>query len=156
MDRGEQKALADIDRYGCHVIHVLEEDELPSFTYSVGIQRSSGRPEGVIVGLKQPLAHSVINEYNRRAQEGEVFTPGEQYSGFIEGFDLVVERVDPEFYHEYFGWNLWLYGGPEFDVIQLVWPSTDGVWPWQIDAPASFRDWQPLLTKSPISPIRYP
>jgi hypothetical protein len=62
MDAGEQKALADIERYACHIIHVAAEDELPPSSYSVGIQRSSGRPEVVVIGLMQPIAHSVIIE----------------------------------------------------------------------------------------------
>jgi uncharacterized protein DUF4262 len=156
MDRGEQKALADIDQYGCHILHVAGEGELPPFSYSVGIQRSAGRPEVVVVGLKQPIAHFVINEYNRRVQEGETFTPGDRYEGFLEGFDVLIEQVDPQFYSDYFGWDLWLYGGPEFEVLQLVWPTTEGLWPWQPDASEWFRGWQPLLTKSPISPARYP
>lgn len=154
--RGEQKALADIDQYGCHVIHVCAEGDLPPFSYSVGIQRSSGRPEVVIIGLKQTIAHFAVNEYNSRGQAGETFTPGELYSGFLEGFDVTFERVEREFYREYFGWDLWLYGGADFEVLQLVWPTTEGVWPWQAGASEWFRDWQPLLTKSAVSPNRYP
>lgn len=156
MDTGEQKALSDIDRYGCHVIHVVAEGELPPFSYSVGIQRSAGRPEVVVIGLKQPIAHFMVNEYNRRVQEGEIFTAGEQYAGFLEGFNIVIERVESQFYSDYFGWDLWLYGGPDFEVVQLVWPTTEGAWPWQPAASDWFRSWQPLLTNSPVSPGQYP
>lgn len=156
MDPRERKALADIDRYGCHVINVMAEDELPPFTYSVGVSRSSGRPEVVVIGLKQELAHAVVNDYNQRGQAGEVFTPGELYSDFLEGFDVTFERVDRAFYAEYFGWDLWLYGGPEFDALQLVYPTTDGHWPWQPGASDWFRARQPILTSSPVSPAKYP
>src|SRR5687768_3493408 len=114
MDPGDQKALADIDKYGCHVIHVAAEDELPPFSYSVGIQKSSGAAEVVVVGLKQPIAHFVVNEYNRRVQEGQTFVPGRTYPGFLDGFLVGFELVEEEFYREHFGWNLWLYGGPSF------------------------------------------
>jgi hypothetical protein len=121
----------------------------------VGIQRSAARPEVVVIGLKQPIAHFMVNEYNYRTQQGETFTPGERYAGFLEGFDVVVERVEPEFYSDYFGWDLWLYEGPNFEVLQLVWPSTEGVWPWQPAASDWLREWQPLLTATPVSPTRY-
>jgi hypothetical protein len=150
MDPGEQKALADIDKYGCHVVHVAAEDELPPFSYSVGIQRSSGAPEVVVVGLKQPIAHFVVNEYNRRVQVGQSFHPGETYSGFLEGFLVGFELVEEEFYREHFGWNLWLYNGPSFKVLQVVYPTTNGVWPW--NATDGFRTWQPLLTNRPVLP----
>jgi hypothetical protein len=39
---------ADIDAYGCHVIHVLEDDEGPPFSYSVGVQKTSGSPEVIV------------------------------------------------------------------------------------------------------------
>jgi hypothetical protein len=156
MDAGEQKALADIDQYGCHVIHVAAEGELPPFSYSVGIQRSSGRPEVVVIGLKQHIAHFIVNEYNKRVQDGEIFNPGEEYSGLLEAFNVLVERVERSFYKDYFGWDLWLYDGSDFEVVQLVYPTTDGAWPWQESASAWFRTWQPLLTTSPVSPVRHP
>ena len=156
MDAGEKKALADIEQYGCHVIHVAAEDDLPPFSYSVGIQRRSGSPEVVVIGLKQSLAHFVVNEYNRRVRAGEKFTPGELYANFIEGFDITFERVGREFYTEYFGWNLWLYGNPEFEVLQLVYPTTDGEWPWRPNASEWFRAWQPILNSAPVSPDKLP
>jgi hypothetical protein len=62
MNDGEKKALADIKEYGCHVIHVLEDKESPPFSYSVGVQKTSGAPEVLIVGLKEPIAHFIVNE----------------------------------------------------------------------------------------------
>jgi len=156
MDSGEAKALADINQYGCHVIHVAAEGDLPPFSYSVGICRSSGRPEVVVIGLKHNVAHFVVNEYNHRARAGEIFIPGVLYAGFIEGFDVTFEKVEPEFYAEYFGWNLWLYGGANFEVLQLVYPTTSGAWPWQSSVSDWFRSLQPILTSRPVSPAKYP
>lgn len=156
MDTGNEKALADIERYGCHVIHVAAEGDLPPFSYSVGIQKSTGKPEVVVVGLERPLAHFIVNDYNSRVKSGEALVPEKTYSEFIEGFDVLVEKVDHAFYAEYFGWNLWLYGGPNFDVLQLVYPTTDGIWPWQEDASEWFRKWQPILSATPTGPSFYP
>ena len=144
-DAGDEKALADIEQYGCHVIHVHEEGDLPPFSYSVGIQQSSGAPEVVVIGLKEPISHYAVNEYNRRVRSGERFYPGQFYSGFLEGFDVQFVVVDRAHYEEYFGWNRWLYDGNEFDVLQMVYPSTDGVWPWGAAASSWFRTRQPLL-----------
>lgn len=148
MDDAERKALANIEQFGCQVMHVLGEGELPPFSYSVGIQSTSLSPEVVVIGLKQEVAHFVVNEYNRRVREGEFFTPGERYSGFLEGFDVAVEKVDRIFYKDYFGWNLWLYNGDEFEIVQLVYPNTSGVWPWDPQASEWFRKWQPILNSS--------
>ncbi len=145
MDAGEQKALADIEVFGCHVIHVLEEDDLPPFAYSVGIEKTTGCPEIVVIGLKQPLAHFIVNEYNQRVRNSEKLEAGMLVSGFVGGFDCQLRAVHPSHYREYFGWNIWLYKSKKFRVLQLVYPTTDGVWSWEEAASDYFRRRQPLL-----------
>jgi hypothetical protein len=65
MDASEQKVVDDVAEHGCHILHVLEEGDLPPCSYSVGIYRTCGAPELIVVGLKQPVAHWAINEYSR-------------------------------------------------------------------------------------------
>jgi hypothetical protein len=62
MEKAEQKATSNIELYVCHVIHVFGEGKLPPFSDSVGIWKSSHRPELIVVGLKQEIAHFVVNE----------------------------------------------------------------------------------------------
>ena len=126
MDAGKQKALDDIAKHGCHIINVSAEGELPSFSYSVGIQQSTQRPEAIVIGLKHPIAMFVINEYNAHRKARDSFEVGKFYSGFIEGFDCYIEQVYKKHYREYFGWDIWLYKGTNFEVIQFVYPSTLG------------------------------
>ncbi len=148
MDAGEQKALADIELYGCHVIHVLAEDDRPPFSYSVGIQRSSAVPEIIVIGLKQPLSHFIVNEYNRRVRTGARFKLGQRVSGFIEGFECEFRAAHPSRHRDYMGWDLWLYDGGAFDALQLVYPTTSGVWPWDAKADEWLHVWQPLLERA--------
>lgn len=145
MDAGDQKTVADVEQYGCHVIHVLEEGDLPPFAYSVGIEKTSQAPELVVIGLKQPLAHYIINEYNRRVRGGERFEAGQTVLGFLEGFDCQLRSVDPSHYREYFGCDLRFYKGAGFRVLQLVYPTVEGIWPWDADVNEWFRRRQPLL-----------
>ena len=147
MDEFDRKILENIQQHGCSVIHIAEEDELPPFAYSVGIEKTSSAPEAIVIGHKQTIAHFIINEYNLRIQKGEVFEIGQRYSDFIEGFEVQIEAVDQSFYDEYFGYNLWLYQGPEFRVIQIVYPNTSGIWPWQSEANNWFKERQPILIK---------
>lgn len=145
VDANEQQALDDIEKYGCHIIHVMEEGVLPPFAYSVGVSKTSHVPEVIVIGLKRPMAHFVVNDYNRRVRAGERFAAEEYYSGFLEGFDIRFASVAKEHHEEYLGWNRWLYGGDSFDTFQIVYPNTSGIWPWDEAAPLSFREWQPLL-----------
>ena len=141
----DAKAFADIEKYGCHVLHIVEEADLPPFAYSIGIQQSCGAPELVVIGLKQPLAHFVINEYNKQVRTGARFRAGGYYSGFLESFDCKMQGVHRSHYKDYFGWGLWLYKGSEFEVLQLVYPTVEGIWPWDAEATEWFRNRQPLL-----------
>jgi hypothetical protein len=145
VDSQEKKALENIENYGCHVLLVMAEGELPRFAYSVGIEKTCGLPEVILIGLKDKLAHSMINNYCRRVRAGESFEDGKFYPDFIEGFDVQVRKVHPSWYREYFGWCRWLYKGDDFQVIQLVYPTTAGVWPWDEGAPEAFLKGQPLL-----------
>jgi len=151
MDSTEQKAISDIEHYGCHVIHVIGEGDLPPFSYSVGIWKSSRKPELLVVGLKQEIAHFVVNEYNRRARSGDTLKEGQILSGFLGGFDCVLHEIDRKFYLEYLGWDRWLYKGDEFPTFQLIWPNTAGIWPWQPEATDWFRKWQPMLAPPPTN-----
>jgi hypothetical protein len=123
----------------------MEDGDLPPFAYSVGIQKTSQVAELIIIGLKRPLAHFVINEYNRRVRGGERFEAGQAASGFLQGFDGQLRPVHPSHYREYLGWDLWLYNGPEFRVLQFVYPTVEGVWPWEPSASEWLRARQPLL-----------
>lgn len=148
MDEAERQVLENIEKFGCQVMHIAGEDDLPPFAYSVGIQQATSAPEVVVIGLKQPMAHFVVNEYNNRVRNGERFVAGQKYAGFIGGFDVLVSSVDKAHYEEYFGVDLWLYEGANFDVVQLVYPSKTGFWPWQPEASDEFRVWQPLLSRA--------
>ncbi len=139
MDKKEKKALSDIETYGCHILHVLEEAEYPRFTYSIGIQKNTSQPEVIITGMKQELAHWLINEYNNRIKSGEKFEANKYYQGFLGNFDVTFKVVEKKHYPEYFGWARWLYKGDDFDVLQLICPTTSGKWPWDDEAPESFR-----------------
>lgn len=143
-----QKTRDDIAQYGCTVIHVLAEDDLPPFAYSIGIAGETGAPEVVVIGLKQPLAHSVVNEYNRRVRAAGPLRVGAFHAGFIGGFDIFLGEVPQSAYEEYFGQAIDFYGGIGFDVVQIIYPTTQGLWPWTTDAPASFRAWQPILSRN--------
>jgi hypothetical protein len=143
----DQKVRSNIEKYGCHVIHVLptKDDDHSPFAYSIGIEHSAGQPEIFLIGLKQPLAHSLINLYCRRVREGERFDHGQTVLGFLEGFECQFRSVHRSHYDDYLGQNMSFYGNSDFRVLQLVYPNTSGIWPWDPRADDWFRARQPLL-----------
>ncbi|MCL2914079.1 DUF4262 domain-containing protein [Shewanella corallii] len=148
MDKQDRQALDNIKKFGCHVLKVMEGDGQPEFTYSIGINRKQNKPDLIIIGLNNDLSHSIVNNYKDRLLNGETFEPGQFYSDFIAGYDVCFIEVDKTHYKEYLGWGLWLHNGDNFKVLQLIWPTTSGLWPWD-DEKSEFYVWaQPILNSS--------
>jgi hypothetical protein len=147
---GEEKCLTDIERYGLHVMRVAGDKEWPEFTYSVGLYHSFGLPEVIILGLRGQLAHSILNELAARARAGKRYQVGEMVDGLLEGFQVTFRPVPPEHLVAHFGWALWYYEGEPFPTLQLVFPSTAGVWPWDPAASEFIRTQQPILQSVPV------
>mgnify|MGYP001215688223 CR=1 FL=1 len=142
----ERNIHSDIEEYGCSVTSVFDpEGNEPPFSYSIGIAKSAGAPEIIVVGLKSELGHWLVNEYNRRVKAGERFAPDILYLGFLDGFAVQFGQVSRKYRDEFMRSATWLHGSPDFEALQLIWPSTAGVWPWDSQASDWFRSNQPLL-----------
>ena len=142
----DARALANIEKYGLHVISVLGDDEHVPFTYSIGIEQSLGMPELIMIGLQSNVAHSAINECYRQMKEGEAIGPGARVAGLLGGgFECLIGEASPEQVAEYMHWASWLYKGKPFRAYQIIWPSTTGVFPWEPGANEWFVARQPLL-----------
>lgn len=140
------RVASDVKEYGCHVISVFDPEGVnPDFTYSVGIQESSGAPEAIVVGLKPKLGASIINEYNRQVRSGVEFQRGKLYEGFLDGFSVYVEPARLKLLADYTLGCSRYYKGNKYSVVQIVWPSTSGTWPWQNDASEWFKKNQPMF-----------
>lgn len=148
MNKNEQKVHDDIKKYGCHIIGVMESEDFPRISYSIGIEETLSAPEIVIVGLKTEVAQSVINDYYSRVKNGESFEGGKKYLGFLEGFEVCFKIVTQKNIKEHMCWADWYYNRKSFRALQLVYPSTSGVWPWDKEANEAFLWWQRLLCES--------
>ena len=98
MDERDQRALNNIDEFGCHVMKVMEGENQPAFTYSIGINKKQSKPDLLIVGLDNNLAHSIVNNYKDRLLAGETFIPGKLYADFLGDFDVCFIEVDKSHY----------------------------------------------------------
>jgi hypothetical protein len=145
LSEGDKKLLSDIEEYGLHVIYVLEDESGPGFGYSVGLFHTYNHPEILIIGLKQELIHSIINSIGDEVKKGNKFESKSFYSNLIEEFDCYFIDVKEEFYKEYVGYGLWYYEYNEFPLLQCIYPTIKGVYPWEKEWPDSIKDLQPIL-----------
>lgn len=144
-DKAEKKLLADIKKTGWHVIIVPPDEVGPGFAYSIGLYKTFGHPEIIILGLKGEVAHGLINGIGEAVRNGKKFTSGKFYSGIIEGFKCFLLAVDEKNYEEHVGYARWYYQGNWFPLLQCIFPTATGKFPWQW--PSDKKHLQPILGK---------
>lgn len=146
MNPLQQQILANIRSHGCHVNAVFDPDGLePTFCYSVGLGKTFDAPEVIVIGLQPELGAALINLYRDRASAGDELECGVPYSGFLVGFPICIGPVAKHNRANYMLSACWLYGDSDFEAVQIVYPSTSGVWPWEAGASGWFRNNQPCL-----------
>jgi hypothetical protein len=147
----ENRIGSCIAEYGCFVLSVSDPDGVePPFAYSVGIALDSGQPEAIVFGLPSSTGAWVINEYNRRVRAGKTFSSGVLYEGFLEGFSVYIEPADAKRTRNFMYACNRMYGRFGYPAVQIVIPTTAGVWPWEDEASPAFKRIQPLLFKPAV------
>lgn len=150
IDKFEQKAIDDVRAFGIHVIAVGEDSIGPGFVYSIGLFETYAHPEIIIVGLRQELAHSLLNNMAADIKQGRTFNSQDFHDGVLDGFVCYFGDVKRELYEDYVGWDIWFYDGENFPLVQCVYPTVLGKFPWDKDFPEDSRWFCPMLTAPPI------
>ena len=96
------------------------------------------------MGLATDLGHILVNRYAGRLKSAEQFEIDERYGDFLEGFEITFGPVSEASKTEYMLSACW-FNKNEFNALQLIYPSTLGVWPSDRDASAAFKAIQPCL-----------
>ncbi|MDV6013324.1 DUF4262 domain-containing protein [Haloechinothrix sp. LS1_15] len=146
--RLRDRLLEDLEHRGNAVVTVAPEDAEPGFCFTAGAWWKHGVPEAVVIGLPPRMGPVLLDAYVDRAAMGERFLPGVLYRDFFDGVPLTFEHVSQQHYPQYFGSAYVLYPDGAFPAVQIIVPTPDGYWPWSVDAPAGFDQWQPVLTRT--------
>lgn len=134
-----------IDEFGLTIIHILGDDEGPQFSYSIGLFKSYGHPEIIIIGLKQQLAHKLINNIANDIKRGIKYEPFEYSADILNGFECYFVEVEKSNYNNYVGQATQYYKGDGFPLLQCIYPTVKGSYPWEDEWPESIKDLQPIL-----------
>jgi hypothetical protein len=144
-DDRERKVVSDIEEFGWHVALIMEDDDGPSFAYSIGLFQNFGHPEMIIIGLDVDVLHGMINIIGAEVRQGRRYADGDSASGVLEGFVVRFQVVARGHYHEHLGYARWFYKGDDFPVLQCLWPDRQGRFPADPGFPDSLRPRQPSL-----------
>jgi len=150
-DDGERRAIDDIRKYGVHILHIFDgEGKDPSFSYTVGLWHTHHHPEIIIIGLKEDLRHTLLNNLNYHIGHGRMFTDGLSAKDVLDGYTCYFQEFTEEHFRDYLGWDRWFYEGNNFKAVQMLWPSVHGIYPWDDQASEELKWTQPILTKKPL------
>ncbi len=147
---GDRKLYGYIRQHSWMVRHVLDhKGKKPNFHYSGGIHETLGQPEIVLFGLSKEVGIWIVNEYGKRLRNGDRFVPGERYSGFLEGYDVVFLSVESRRTRRYITWTDWFYDRKGFPLVQLVWPEKKThLFPWDAACGPDTKRLQPLFDEA--------
>jgi hypothetical protein len=141
----EQKILDDVAQHGFHVVNILEEGDLPPFSFTIGLFHSWQHPEVVVYGLPDRTAHLVLNGVAEAVRAGGRYEAGREYEGLLVGYRCTFRVVPAHQYGEHLGFASWFYDHAEFPAIQLIYPDKSQRWPWMDGVTDAFRRHQPVL-----------
>ena len=150
LTSSDKKLLDNVENYGWHVLKIMEDEKGPGFTYSIGLYKNFNHPEIIMIGLNLDLAHTLINNIGEDIRAGKEFKSGEFYTDILDGFNCLMVEVDKDYYDEYFGYGKWFYKNSDFPVLQCIYPTVKGVFPWEKEWPENIKDLQPILGKLSI------
>lgn len=147
INKGKQKILTDIEKFGWHIINVMEGKNYPGFAYSIGLFKSYKHPEIIIIGLKPELAQVLINNIGYDIKNGSIYNSDKFYSNILDNYDCKMIEVLKGNYKEYVGLGIWYYENDNFPLLQCIYPTLNGIYPWDKTWPKEIIEYQPILGK---------
>lgn len=130
-DPGDIKFLQDIREHGWHVVGVPDDEEGPGFSFTVGVHLRTLQPEILMMGVPIESSHRILNEIAGYLMEGGTIAPGQKYSGFVDGREVMFRPIHQSRFGEYLGYAVWFYRplAGEFPAFQCLWPDLQGRFP---------------------------
>jgi hypothetical protein len=146
-DHFEDAILRAVEQHGWFVAKIRGGDAgQPPFAYTIGLHRSYGHAELIMVGLRLEVMHALLNACGDRIKAGERLPVGQRIAGIIDDYDVELRQVrDPASYRDHVGYGLWFNDGPVFPLLQVVWPDKTGRFPGEEGAEPILATQQPLL-----------
>lgn len=144
----ERSVEDNIASHGWHCTNVTptptSSSKLP-FSYTVGLHHSYRQPEFIVIGLDSGRAYAVLRDLASAAASGNMVPLDRPSDVLVGGLSCAFIPVPESRYSDYVYSALWYYSGPNFPLVQVVWPNDEGLYPWNQGALAQLLEHQPVL-----------
>ena len=144
----ERAVLRNVANFGWHCTSVYPRqgaDATPTFSYSTGLYQTFGVSELILFGLPGRTAHALFGILVERLREGRPIALDQPCDDLIDGYPCAFVPVPRDRYDDYVYSALWFYAEVQFPLHQVVWPDSQGRFPWHERADRSFQEMQPVL-----------
>jgi hypothetical protein len=134
-----------IENTGRYIAHISAGEDMPQFSYTIGLHGLHGHPEILAVGLPVTSADPLLHNASYLVARGSRFDDGNVCTDLLDGYALVFAPVRREMHERLFGLAFWHYGAVEFPTLQCIWPDREGRYPWNEAADAEMRSQQQIF-----------
>ena len=144
-DELERQVISNVNDFGWHAVNVIEDDGHPPWTFTIGFYETWGFPELIIIGRSRATSHEMLKTL---ADDIELNSPPDLTDPdghLLLGMKCRFVEVLPRYYSDYLGFALWFYRKRQFPIYQIIWPNSDGLYPWSPSATKAVKEWQPPL-----------
>jgi hypothetical protein len=143
------KTIEQLREPGWQVIMIPQDDHGPGWAFTIGLWHNYRSAELAIFGLDIQMMHTLLNDLAQHAIDGQAVADGQERNDVIKNYPVALKAVDYRWYKAFFGTAIRFYRNPPFPVLQVVWPSKQGRFPWDAGIADSYRDLQPQLWLDP-------
>jgi hypothetical protein len=143
------EAAAHVRRTGWTSIGIMPGTRTPGWAFSVGLWHSYRAPEVSLFGLLLPDMQQRVNRAGRLIRDNKPFGFDIEIDGILDAQPVVAKRVHPGWYPTLFGFAVGFYRGAVPPFVQLVWPDSHGLFPWQPGCGLRCKTVQPQLWLPP-------
>lgn len=141
-----QDTIRTVKAHGWAVLMIGPDVDVPQFAYSAGaLHAIVGQPEIVVFGLAPETSKALINTALERVRSTDVPLPLDTPVDAIAEVPVVFKQVRPEATARHLHAAANLYGVESVPAIQLVWPDTNGRFPWERRFDRTLGRLQPAL-----------
>lgn len=142
LSQEDERTISHIEEFGCSVVSVKRTNYGLGWSYTIGIFDTIGKPEIITVGLLPETAHFALNQTAKLLRADVDLTQG-QHRDLIGEVDCEFRPVDRKWVEHLMGWAIWYYDGPDFPVLQAVYPDLENRFPEDKGFDKAFE--QPLM-----------
>ena len=146
-DETERKIISNVTKFGWHVVHIMEDETGPGYSFTVGLYFTHQHPELLMMGLSHSTTHQIFTDAVAEIAKGIVFKNGTRSDSLLESTLCKFRSVKPANYHEYLGCANWFYRSltKPFPTLQILWPDKLGQFPDERGFDEKFSRFQVLL-----------